>query len=922
LAQTGSPIVIDNCPGVKLTYSDNVSGLTGCNGTGKILRTFTATDSCGNIKTCIQEITVLDSTKPSITCPAKDTVYKSITCTIDTSISSTGSAIIADNCPGVKLSYSDNVSGLTGCNGTGIILRTFTATDSCGNINTCIQEITVLDTIPPSIAGASCPPDTTIDFSVLIIIPDSLGIPKYTDNCTDSTILAATLTYRDDSTGFDNTDPNGNTGTIKRTFFVTDACGNVDSSCMQIITVSGRPPIAEVDHNATLINTPVDGDLSTNDHDPQGLPLTYNTTPVQSPGHGLVTINPDGTYTYTPDPGYIGQDSLRYAVCNTLGLCDTTWAFIDILTIAPGNDPPLALNDYFMTLQDVNVPGTVANNDLDPDWDPLTFTLLISPLHGVLSGPLNSATGAFIYNPDAPFTGIDSFQYMICDDGIPSLCDTAWVYIEISLDLNGSQNDPPVAGNDVNATTINTPVSGSVALNDFDPNGDPLIFTTVGPVIPGLVFNPDGGYTYTPPFNFVGTVSQVYSVCENICMNCLPSDVLCDTATLVIAVMAQGPIAQPDHNGTFINTPVAGDLSTNDIDPGGLPLIYNANTLVGPIHGSVSINPDGTYVYTPDNGFTGVDNFLYKVCNTVGLCDSAWAFIDVIPVTDGNDPPLALNDYFMTFDGIPLNSTVANNDIDPDNDPLTFNPVPVTPPLHGMLVLNTNGTFTYTNNPAFTGRDSFQYQVCDNGLPPLCDSAWAYIDIATYNSNINNPPFAGNDLYLTMLNTPVNGTVASNDFDPDGDVLKFAPEGPLPPGLVLNMDGTFTYNPPNGFVGTINVPYIVCDDGEPTLCDKATLTIIVRFQLTCADGLVCNNKTNISIDCGQKIMPKDLLINPTLPLSFYEVEIRDAQVISCRMILSPEKISVIALRFLLRFHLVVIIVAGARCALKIKHHLQ
>jgi hypothetical protein len=81
-----------------------------------------------------------------ITCPPIDTVYKSPICTIDTSLISTGSPIVTDNCPGVSLSYSDDVTGLTGCNGTGTILRTFTAIDSSGHIKVCIKRLLVLDT--------------------------------------------------------------------------------------------------------------------------------------------------------------------------------------------------------------------------------------------------------------------------------------------------------------------------------------------------------------------------------------------------------------------------------------------------------------------------------------------------------------------------------------------------------------------------------------------------------------------------------------------------------------------------------------------------------------------------------------------------------------------------------------------------------
>jgi hypothetical protein len=170
-SSTGSPIVTDNCPGVTLSYSDNVTGLTGCNGTGVITRTFTVIDSCGNITTCIQAIFVLDTIKPSITCPANDTVYKS-TLVHRYEFNCHRQSIVTDNCPGVSLSYSDDVTGLTGCNGTGTILRTFTAIDSCGISKYVLQAILVLDTTKPEI---TCPPNDTVYKSPICTIDTSLS---------------------------------------------------------------------------------------------------------------------------------------------------------------------------------------------------------------------------------------------------------------------------------------------------------------------------------------------------------------------------------------------------------------------------------------------------------------------------------------------------------------------------------------------------------------------------------------------------------------------------------------------------------------------------------------------------------------------------------------------------------------------------
>ncbi|MBK6481481.1 MAG: hypothetical protein IPF93_25320 [Saprospiraceae bacterium] len=80
--------------------------------------------------------------------------------------------------------------------------------------------------------------DTTITCDALASDPASLGMPHYTDNCSDSVLVANTISFRDDSTGFDGlTCIDGVVGTIVRKFFVNDICGNTDSSCVQMISV-------------------------------------------------------------------------------------------------------------------------------------------------------------------------------------------------------------------------------------------------------------------------------------------------------------------------------------------------------------------------------------------------------------------------------------------------------------------------------------------------------------------------------------------------------------------------------------------------------------------------------------------------------------------------------------------------------------
>ncbi|MBL0113856.1 MAG: hypothetical protein IPP42_24830 [Saprospiraceae bacterium] len=96
----------------------------------------------------------------------------------------------------------------------------------------------MIDTVAPQVVPGTCALDTTITCDALASDPASLGMPHYTDNCSDSVLVANTISFRDDSTGFDGlTCIDGVFGTIVRKFFGEDICGNTDSSCVQMISV-------------------------------------------------------------------------------------------------------------------------------------------------------------------------------------------------------------------------------------------------------------------------------------------------------------------------------------------------------------------------------------------------------------------------------------------------------------------------------------------------------------------------------------------------------------------------------------------------------------------------------------------------------------------------------------------------------------
>lgn len=231
---TGVATATDNCDSSPvITFSDSASA-GGCTDEQTIMRTWMATDACGNTATCIQSITVRDSTPPSIACPADVTLE----CDENTDPGNTGSATATDNCDASPaITFSDSAEP-GACANAQTIFRTWMATDDCGNTATCVQTLVVDDTTP---AVLNCPPDMTIDCEVTPD-PATTGMATATDNCG-----AVQVTYSDAESPGDC----GDERNIARTWMATDACGNT-STCMQQITLQDTTPPTAVCQDITV----------------------------------------------------------------------------------------------------------------------------------------------------------------------------------------------------------------------------------------------------------------------------------------------------------------------------------------------------------------------------------------------------------------------------------------------------------------------------------------------------------------------------------------------------------------------------------------------------------------------------------------------------------------------------------------------
>ena len=420
--------------------------------------------------------------------------------------------------------------------------------------------------------------------------------------------------------------------------------------------------------------------------------------------------------------------------------------------------------------------------------------------------------GTYTYTPAANYSGSDSFTVKAADGKGGEAESTVTITVT-------PVNDAPVASNDAKTTAEDTPVSGQMAATDAD--GDGLTYTKGNDPTHGtLVVNGDGSYTYTPATGYVGTdtftivVSDGQGGTKEVTVTVEISDVSSKP------LIAQNDIYDVDEDNTLRGTTVL----ANDSDADGGTLIVSTTPVANVLHGTLVLNSDGTFTYTPEANYHGTDNFTYQVCNSETPQQCATAVV-TITVKSVNDLPVAVNDSYLVDEKAILNGNVATNDqLSGDGG----NVYSVTiQPLHGVVVMNGDGTFTYTQSGAFFASDSFTYRLTDvDG-----DYAEAIVTVAITQLNTNvNPPSAQNDEAKTKGDTPVTIAILSNDSDSDGAILPSTlaiVNQPTNGIVVMNSDGTVTYTANKGFVGGDEFTYRICDNGTPQLCANAKVKITV-----------------------------------------------------------------------------------------------
>ncbi|WP_274017909.1 tandem-95 repeat protein [Vibrio parahaemolyticus] len=475
-------------------------------------------------------------------------------------------------------------------------------------------------------------------------------------------------------------------GSEALTFTATDPSGE---SVSQTVNFTVAPVVDIVADKATVVeDTPTIIKVLGNDTfegDDKVVSLDTN----NGPANGTVSVNPDGSVTYTPNDNYHGTDSFTYIVTSG-GVSESTTVSVDV---TPVNDAPVAKDDTAITDEDTPVTIDVLPNDTDIDGDKLSIQSASVP---ETQGKVEIVDGKLVFTPAENFHGDAEITYTITDG---ALTDQATVNVTVN-----AVNDTPVVESSIADQTLAedfTPytIDLNTAFSDVDNVDGELTFSVSGnsniqvAIVNGIAtFTPTADWNGSEALTFTATDPSGESVSQTVNFTVAPvADIVADSARVVEDTPT---IIKVLGNDTFEGDDKVVSLDTNN----------------GPANGTVSVNPDGSVTYTPNDNYHGEDTFTYIVTSG-GVSESAIVEVNVTPV---NDAPVAKDDIATTQEDTAVTIDVLPNDSDVDGDKLSIQSATV-PEAQGKVEI-VDGKLVFTPAENFNGHAEITYTVTDGEL--------------------------------------------------------------------------------------------------------------------------------------------------------------------------------------------------------------
>ncbi|WP_173980224.1 cadherin-like domain-containing protein, partial [Magnetospirillum sp. UT-4] len=412
------------------------------------------------------------------------------------------------------------------------------------------------------------------------------------------------------------------------TITVTDDEGNSVTKLIEVdvenaqdnstVTITGNTGAESATGDATTVTGRIVGT------DADGAVVGYEV--VDGNNSGTLTVNPDGTFTYVAeDSNWSGTDTFTVKVYDELG--GVTEVAVPI-TVTPTDDAAVSdgivikdgsgTGDDATTTAEMQEEGrlTFAIDAEDPDGGAVTVSS-VSAGHGSI---FDNGDGTYSYVPNENYFGTDTLTYVVTDEAGNQTVNTVTVTIDNVDDAARISVD---GGDDATGATLATSednaVTGTIVASDVD-GAITAVELVTGTANGDIVVNADGTFTFTPDANWHGSDSFVVRVTD------AEGGVTEQTITVNVgAVDDEATIAANDVT-TSEDTVLTGQLSATDAD-GAVTFALAATGQ--PEHGTITVNPDGSYTYTPDANYHGADSFTVVTTDAEGNTTEKTFTLDV-----------------------------------------------------------------------------------------------------------------------------------------------------------------------------------------------------------------------------------------------------------------------------------------------------